>query len=146
MYIDEKLSWKYHIDKVTSKISKVTREMAKARHYLSLRTLKAIYDTMVWPYLTYCNMIWSSTYQIRLKPLFLTQKKLVRLTTFTKYNEESKPIFRQLNLLNIHELSTNLTALFMHSFFNQHLPNYFTNSFILLFDFHTLHEFRFVIG
>ena len=43
----------YHIGKVTSKISKVTGEMAKARHYLSLRTLKAIYDTMVWPYLTY---------------------------------------------------------------------------------------------
>lgn len=32
--------------------------------------------------------------------------------TFTKYNGDSRPIFLQVNLLNIYELSTDLTALF----------------------------------
>ena len=34
--LDEELSWKYNIDQVTSKISKLTGVMAKARYYLSV--------------------------------------------------------------------------------------------------------------
>ena len=42
LYIDDELSWKYHIDQVTTKISKMTGIMAKARHYLSIQTLKTL--------------------------------------------------------------------------------------------------------
>ena len=38
LFIDEELSWKYHINHVTMKISKLTGIFAKARHYLSLKT------------------------------------------------------------------------------------------------------------
>ena len=61
-YTVDELSWKYHIDQITTKISKITGIMARARHYLSIQTLKTIYSTMVYPYLTYCSIIWSSTY------------------------------------------------------------------------------------
>ena len=74
--------WKYHIDQVACKISKMTGLMVKARHDLSLKTLQSIYDTMVYPYITYCNIVWKSTYQSRLKSLFMLQKKIVRIMTF----------------------------------------------------------------
>ena len=48
--------------------------------------------------------------------------------TFTKYNEQSRPLFLQLNLLKMYELSSYLTALFMYPY---HLSSYFTNYFIL---------------
>ena len=131
VYIDEELSWKHHIDQVVSKISKMTGIMAKVRHYLSLKTLQTIYYTIVYPYLTYCNIIWTSTYPTRLKPLFRVQKKIVRIMTFAKYNKESRPLFLQLKLLNIYQLNTYFTALFMYSYFNNNLPNYFTNYFTL---------------
>ena len=50
LYIDDEFTWKYHIDQVATKISKMTGIMAKARHYLSQKTLQTIYDTMVYPY------------------------------------------------------------------------------------------------
>ena len=75
LYIDDEFTWKYHIDQVACKISKMTGIMAKARHYLSLKTLQTIYDTMVYPYLTYCNIVWTSTYQSRLKSLFMLKKR-----------------------------------------------------------------------
>ena len=65
IYIDDELAWKYHIDQVASKISKMTGIMAKARHYLSLKTLQTIYDTMVYPYLTYCNIVWTSRLSVQ---------------------------------------------------------------------------------
>ena len=105
--------------------------MAKVSHYLSLKTLQTIYYTMVYPYLTYCNIIWTSTYPTRLKLLFMIQKKIVRIMIFAKYNEESRPLFLQRKLLNKYQLNTYFTALFMYSYFNNNLPNYFTNYFIL---------------
>ena len=93
LYIDEEFTWKYHIDQVATKISKMTGIMAKARHYLSLKTLQTIYDTMVYPYLTYRNIVWTSTYPSRLKSLFMLQKKIVRIMTFAKYKEKSRPLF-----------------------------------------------------
>ena len=109
--------------------------MAKARHYLSLKTLQTIYDTMVCPYLTYCNIIWTSTYQSRLKSLFMLQKKIVRIMTFAKYKEKSRPLFLSLKILSIYELNIYLMALFMYSYFSKNLPsnNYFKLN-------HTIHS------
>ena len=90
LYIDDELTWKYHLDHAAAKISKMTGIMAKARHYLSLKTLQTIYDTMVYPYLTYCNIIWTSTYPTRLKSIFMIQKKIVRIMTFAKYKDKSR--------------------------------------------------------
>ena len=42
LYIDDEFTWKYHIDQVASKITKMTGILAKARHYLSLKTLQTI--------------------------------------------------------------------------------------------------------
>ena len=75
LYLDDEFTWKYHIDQVATKISKMTGIMAKARHYLSQKTLQTIYDTMVYPYLTYCNIVWTSTYPSRPKSLFMLQKR-----------------------------------------------------------------------
>ena len=75
LLFDEELSWKYHIDEVTNKISKMSGVLTKARHYLSLKTLQTLYNTMVYPYLSYCNIIWTSTYSTSLKSLFIIQKK-----------------------------------------------------------------------
>ena len=65
--VDDELSWKYHINQVTTKISKMTGIIAKARHYISLKSFITIYNTMIYPYLLYCNIIWTSTYPTRLQ-------------------------------------------------------------------------------
>ena len=47
LYIDDELSWKHDIDQITTKISKMRGIMARARHCLSIQTLKTIYN---WSY------------------------------------------------------------------------------------------------
>ena len=122
LLIDEELSWKYHINHVAMKISKLTGIIAKARHYLPLKTLQNIYYTMIYPYLIYCNAVWTNTYPTRLRPIYMIQKKIVRIMTFSKYREETRPIFTSLKLLNIYELNLYFTALFMYSYFHDNLP------------------------
>ena len=129
LYIDEELSWKYHINHVGMKVAKMTAIMAKARHYLPLKALLTLYNAMIYPYLTYCNIIWASTYPTRLKPILRTQKKLVRIITFANYTEKSGPLFKSLKILNIYELNNYLTAMFMYSYHHDKLPAFFDNFF-----------------
>ena len=51
LIIDDDLSWKHHIIKVTSKISKLCGIMVRARHNLPIRTLRTVYNALVYPYL-----------------------------------------------------------------------------------------------
>ena len=76
LYIDDELSWRKHIDQISTKISKMTGIMAKPRQFLSIQTLKSIYNTMVHPYLTYCSVIWTNTYPTRLKLIFTIHTKI----------------------------------------------------------------------
>ena len=61
----------------------------------------------------------------------MLQKKIVRIMTFAKYKEKSRPLFLSLKILNIYELNIYLMALFMDSYFSDNLPSYFTNYFKL---------------
>ena len=130
LLIDEELSWKYHINHVAMKISKLTGIIAKARHYLPLKTSQNIYYTMIYPYLIYCIAVWTNTYPTRLyRPIYMIQKKIVRIMTFSKYREETRPILTSLKLLNIYELNLYFAALFMYSYFHENLPMFYKDYF-----------------
>ena len=110
LYIDENFSWKYHISHVTMKMSKVTGILANARHSKPLKCYT--WRSSTHSYLTYCNITWASTYPTRLNLILKTQKKLVRIMTFSRYTEKSGPLFKSLKILNIFELNAYLTAVF----------------------------------
>ena len=89
------------IKKVSSKIAKLSGIMLRARHYLPLKILQTIYYALVYPYLTYCNIIWTSTYPTVLEVIYRIQRKIVRIATFSKFTQDTRPIFLSLNLLTI---------------------------------------------
>ena len=132
LHIDDELSWRKHIEQISTKISKMTGIMAKARHVLSIQTVKTIYNTMVYLHLTYCSVIWTSNYPTRLESIPTIQKKLVRMMTFSSYQEKSKPLFQSLKILDRYDLNKYLIALFVHSYFSNNLPKYFNKYFILI--------------
>ena len=56
--IDDKLTWKDHIDHVSLKIKRNLGIMKRVRNDIPKESLTALYRTMVEPYLGYCNNIW----------------------------------------------------------------------------------------
>ena len=84
-------SWKPHIDFVSKKISKSVGIIAKARFYLSSQTLMTLYYSNVYPFLTYCNVAWSSTYRSSVNCIYLLPKHLVRLITKPHYLAKTTP-------------------------------------------------------
>ena len=106
VFIDENLSWKFHINHICKKVSKSTGVIYRSRFLLSMKTKLSLYYTLIYPYLTYCNVVWSSTYVTNVKRLFLIQKRLVRVLTNADFTAHTAPLFYRLNLLDIYKITS----------------------------------------
>ena len=130
LIIDEGLTWKEHIDSVSKNIIKSSGLIAKLRHYANKNSLKLIYYALVYPYLTYGNLVWGNTYPTRLKKLFNIQKKIVRLICFKLYTDHSEPLFFNLKILNVYKINDYLCSLFMYRYnYGKKLPDLYINYF-----------------
>ena len=119
--IDQFLTWSNHLDLTTKKIIKCAAIISRIRHFTNLNSLKLIYYALVYPYLTYGNLLWGNTYKSRFQKLVNIQKKIVRLMTFKSYFDHSEPIFNDLQILNLYKINYYLTSIFMFRYFHLHI-------------------------
>ena len=80
--IDEKLTWRNHVNYISTKIAKGIGILIKARFCLSKETLVSLYYTFIYPYLTYCNSVWGDLFLYNLNRLHVLQKKFVRMISY----------------------------------------------------------------
>ena len=79
VYLDNKISWKHHIDYISGKVSRAIGMIVKARKFVTCESLKTLYYSFVYPLLIYCNHVWGKACPTSLKKLILLQKKIVRI-------------------------------------------------------------------
>ena len=89
-----------------------------------------LYYALIYPFLTYGILIWGNAYETTLKPLFILQKKAVRIITFSKLDSCSSPLFKSLGLIKFFDIALFQIAIFMYKFHNNVLPAAF-HSFLL---------------
>ena len=89
---------------------------------MSSNTKKSLYYTLIYPYLTYCTTIWSSTYVTNLK-------RAVRAMTNSYHLAPSAPLFAHLNILDIFKVNSLYIAKFIFSYYQRLLPSPFLNLF-----------------
>ena len=121
--IDSKLSWIQHIAYVKNKVSKGIGIIYKARRYLSKESLVNLYHSYVYPYLIYCIESWGNASNCHLEPLFILQKRIIRIITFSNYDVSSTLIFRDLNVLPLRKLVQNRIGMIMYKYANGLLPS-----------------------
>ena len=84
--------------------------------------LQMLYNTLIQPYLAYCNIIWGTAKASALNPLFLLQKRVIRICAKSDFRAPSGPLFSKLRILNIFDLNKYLTMLFMFKYMHNLLP------------------------
>ena len=129
--IDETLSWKNHINYIKGKISKNIGIIKRLKYKLPEKTLNTLYNTLVFPYLNYCNIIWANNKPTRLKSLLVLQKRAMRVITNSPYNTHALPLFFKLNQLTIYDINKLLIATFMFRHHRNCLPSIFSGYFCL---------------
>ena len=63
VFIDEHLKWDAQLQHINNKITKNIGILFKLRHYVPISTLKQLYYTLIYPYLTYGLMSWGTAYR-----------------------------------------------------------------------------------
>ena len=127
--IDSNLSWKNQVSYIVNKIKRNIGILSKLRYYVNLDILVNLYYALVYPFLTYGLISWGNTYSSTIQPLFILQKRAIRIMTFSKFHEHSSPIFKRLNIVKLPDLVTLSIAVFMYKFYNRHLPSVFDTFF-----------------
>ena len=77
----------------------VTRQITAAWETIATQAI-------IYPYITYCNSTWSSTYVTNLNRIYCLQKRAVRAITNSDYRAHSAPLFSKLGILNIYQINT----------------------------------------
>ena len=101
VYINEHLTWKDHISYLCKQMSKSIGILFRSRFCLSSKTKLTLYYSLIYPHITYCNTIWSSTYVTNLNRIYCLQKRAVRAITNSDYKAHSAPLFSKLRILDI---------------------------------------------
>jgi hypothetical protein len=133
---DDKLSFKSHTDHICKKISKSTGILCKLRQYVRKDTLINLYYSLVFPYISYCNIVWGNAYSSILKPLVILQKRVIRIISFAPRLAHSAPIFQRHNILKTSLVYKYSICLFMFNMINGDIPDYFSSLFSTHDEFH----------
>ena len=98
--IDKYISWKYHTEILSNKISKYCGVLSRLKNYLPLFILRTMYFSMVNSHLNYGLFAWG----FHSKRMIKLQKRCVGIVTSSTYNAHTQPLMKQLNILSMPDM------------------------------------------
>ena len=137
VFLDQHLTWTDHIKHVKSKVSKYIGIMYRLRRFIDTKTCIMLYYAFVFPYISYCNIVWASNYPTRLLSLHILLKRLIRIIFFLHPLSSCKSKFTEHKLLNIYQVNLFQIGSFMYKYSNSTLPQSFHDFFLKSSDIHT---------
>ena len=104
VFIDENLTWKYHVNHIKSKISKSIAYISTSKRSLTKEVKILMYKALVESHLNYALTVWGNAKESTLEPLVKIQKKAIRIVTGSKYNSHTTNLFAKIKSLKLKDL------------------------------------------
>src|SRR6218665_3296751 len=137
VFVDQHLDWKEHINYISAKVARNVGILTRAFRLLPKTARIKLYYAIVFPYLSYCNIVWASTYKTSLRKLIVIQKGAIRVIASANYGFSTKQSFSDLNLLNIEQIRLYQVGEFVFHFHHGLLPPVFADFYTLVSKVHT---------
>lgn len=102
--IDQKLTWKQHIEYIKGKISKSLAIPYKSRYVLNSKALHLIYYSLIVPYISYCVELWGSTFKTAINSIIKLQKRAIRIINKADYYAHTEPLFLNSHVMKFYDL------------------------------------------
>ena len=131
------LNWKYHIDFIASKISRVVGIISRLRHFVPLKTLIQIYRSLVFACTVLLNcFLGPRCTGLSDEGLFL-QKRALRLMFFAGNRSHAVPLFVSANVLLLNMLYFKTVCSLMHNISTNSAPQNICDVFTCSSEVHT---------
>ena len=111
--LDNQLKFNSHILTICNKISKSSGILNRLKSFVPTKIMIQLYYSMIYPYITYCNLIWGGACHNHLSTLITLQKKIIRIITNESYLAHTKPLFYNTGILNIENVHSYVLAIYM---------------------------------
>ena len=137
LLIDSNLTWKSHVDYISTKISKSIGLIAKLRYFVPQSTLITLYWSLVYPYLNYGISAWGQASKTNLNKLLLLQKRALRFIFFSNTKESALPLFKKAHIPPLNIMFFQSIANLMFDISNNNAPHNLCSLFTPISDIHT---------
>ena len=127
--IDDGLSWKDHILALKRKLSRSIGILRKVSNSLPRKIMIQLYNSFFVPYLRYGITIWGSAPKTSWNPIYVLQKRAIKISLRAPTRTSTEQIFDTTKLLALHNLYKFNVAQFVFKFENSLLPNCFFDYF-----------------
>ena len=110
------LTWKYHIDAITAKITNTftTGLISNLRHSLPRHIHIYIYQTLIHSHLNFGLAAWDQTSKTSLNEILILQEKVLRMMYFTDVREHAIPLFLDADISPVSFMYYKTVASLMH--------------------------------
>ena len=126
VYVDNRLSWKEHINQVAKKISKNIALLRQIRCYIPHASRITFYKCFIQPHLDYCNTIWGNG---NTKRILLLQKLALRIIEEVPRRTPSSPLFKKCRVMTIKERVQYRSSCLVYKACNGLTPSYLSDMF-----------------
>lgn len=122
-----------HILLISSKFAKNIGIIGKICFLLNTKVSLTLHYSMIYPFISSCNIAWASTHQTKLQPILKLQKRAMRIIAHSAPRSHVLPLFRKFGIYQINSLQITQSV---YSSLNKTLPTFFHNFFSLNNQFH----------
>ncbi len=126
-HIDEKLSFKHHIEHLKSKASIGLFQLNRLKYTLNKHTKLLIYFAFIHSHLTFGIALWKRAQKTLIKQLQILQNKSIRAILKLKYNESTSLPMKNLGIPNLQEMGTLNTYKIGHQLYYNNAPKSLCN-------------------
>ena len=103
--LDEHLSWAVHVNHLCRKLSKFIPLLYNVRENMLKENLRFVYNSLIYPVLIYCNVVWGGCCKTYLAPLQVIQRKILRIMSFKNRYDHTAPLFLDFNALTVDRIN-----------------------------------------
>ena len=112
--IDDKISWKPHVQSLCKKMSRMIGILHKLGDFLTLPAKKTIYYSLIYPHLQYAIIFWNGVCRVDFDKLFRLQKAIVRKISGASKFAHTSPIFSELSIVKLAGINRLEMCKFIH--------------------------------
>jgi len=123
IYLDPCLSFKYHLQKLSTKLSRAIYLLRTAKNILPNNAMKMLYYSIFHSHLTYATEIWSSATNSLLQEIFKKQKIAIRIINNASYNAHTQPLFKSNKILPLWDIITYTKAVYFQTIVQKKSPS-----------------------
>ena len=116
------LNWKPHVAELSKKLARTVGVFFKIRHFVPLDTLKLLYYSLFYPFVSYGIALWGITQKTLINTVFIIQKKTLKVVSFSAMTVHSD----KLGLLKVGDIFQLQLLSFMYDCYHGLAPSYFS--------------------